>query len=48
MEKFYQLETNKDFVNKSNYKYSESNSDLAISIKKVNFKYFNDNKDVFF
>lgn len=47
MEKFYQLETNKDIVNKSNYKYSESNSDLAISIKKVNFKYFNDNKDVF-
>lgn len=47
IEKFYQLETNKDIVNKSNYKYSESNSDLAISIKKVNFKYFNDNKDVF-
>ena len=47
IEQFYKIDKNKLVSNKENYIFDTNDSKLSISVKDVNFKYFNNNEYIF-
>jgi len=44
---FYEMEMNKNFINKNNHQQVNEKSDISVEIKNLNFEYFNNEKKIF-